>query len=168
MSASKVALVTASICIVFLAVSPVQAFTAKDLTITLDQNGNADVVMKYELSVPEYFAVFLRVADPKAELTRALDSSLGKEVTVKSFESNSAHVAIPSFAQVSNGSGIPMMISPRMSFAHAQETVEQYWFAALISPDFSPENTRVVFPDGFTAGFSDEMTIPSVSHALRY
>ncbi|MEN6610939.1 MAG: hypothetical protein ABFC24_08850 [Methanoregulaceae archaeon] len=166
MSAKMVALVTASICIV-LAVSPVQALTAKDLTITLDQNGNANVVMEYQLSVPEYFAVFLRVADPKQELTRALDSSLQKEVTVESFDSTSAKVLIPSFASVTNETGIRKMTTPQVSFAHAQEVVSQYWFAALISPDFSPENTEIIFPDGYTAGFSDEMTIPSVSHILN-
>lgn len=162
-----VALVTASICIVLLAVSPVQALTAKDLTITLDNAGNANVVMEYELSVPEYFAVFLRVADPKKELTRALDSSLQKEVTVESFDSTSARILIPSFASVSDQSGVQKMTTPQISFAHAQEVVSQYWFAALITPDFSPEATRVIFPDGYTAGFTNEMTIPSVSHVLN-
>ena len=167
MSAKNIALVTASICIFLVAVTPVQAFTAKDLTITLDPVGNAEVVMQYQLSVPEYFGVYLQVADPRLELKRALDSSLNKDVTVESFDSSSARISIPSFGSLMNQSGGMKMNTPTMSFAKAQAAVQKYWFAPLISPDFSPETTSIIFPDGYTAGFTNEMTIPSVSHTLN-
>ena len=58
-----------ALCLLAAAVMPVQAFTAKSLTITLSPEGDARVDMHYELSFLEETAVFLRVADPAAELT---------------------------------------------------------------------------------------------------
>jgi hypothetical protein len=153
-------------CILALAASPAQAFTAKDLTIILAQNGDAHVTMQYRLSVPEYFAVFLRIANPAQELTRALESSLQKPVTVLNFDSTSADVIIPSFASVSEQNSTVTMATPQISFERAQELVNQYWFAALISPDFSPEVTTIAFPDGYSAGFYNTLIIPSVSHRI--
>jgi hypothetical protein len=53
-----------------------QAFTAKELTITLAPNGDAQVTMQYEFSIPESMAVFFRIADPAKELKNALEGNL--------------------------------------------------------------------------------------------
>ena len=42
------------------------------------------------------------------------------------------------------------MKTPALSFQGAEAVLNQYWFAPLISPDFSPDVTRVVFPDQYT------------------
>ena len=163
----KVILAAGCLCFLALAVLPAQAFTANDLTITLDPEGNAHVNMQYQLSVPEYFAVFLRIADPARELTRALESGLNKPVTVEKFDSNSAQVTVTSFATVTKTDTEVTMTTPKVSFEQAQKVINQYWFAPLISPDFSPKVTTVIFPDGYQAGFYDQIAIPSLTHAMQ-
>jgi hypothetical protein len=58
------------------------------------------------------------------------------------------------------------LTTPALSFRGAQEVLNHYWFAPLISPDFSPDITRVSFPYGYTATFYNQDQIPPVSHIL--
>jgi hypothetical protein len=58
------------------------------------------------------------------------------------------------------------MVTPALSFARAQQVMDGYWFAPLISPDFSPGITTVIFPDGHKATYYDELTMPSITHQL--
>jgi hypothetical protein len=59
------------------------------------------------------------------------------------------------------------MVTPGLSFAKAQQAMDEYWFAPLISPDFSPEITTVIFPDGHKAMYYNTLSLPSVSHTLQ-
>jgi len=163
---NKIILVIGSLCLLSLVVLPAQAFTAKDLTITLARDGSADVVFTYDLSAPEYFAVFLNIADPAKELKNGLEESLQTPVTVVHTDSGSMEVTIHSFAQVTGSGNAVTETTPSLSFAKAQDAINKYWFAPLISPDLSPAVTRVIFPDGYSATFSNEISIPSVSHLL--
>jgi hypothetical protein len=67
---------------------------------------------------------------------------------------------------VSGGPGAWTMTTPAFSLARAQQVVEQYWFAPLISPDFTPQVTTVTFPDGYTATFDNQISIPSITHSF--
>jgi hypothetical protein len=58
------------------------------------------------------------------------------------------------------------MITPALSFNRAQQVMDGYWFAPLISPDFSPAVTTVLFPDGHKATYYDVLTMPSITHRL--
>jgi len=163
----KVHAVFLSLCILAMAVMPVQAFTAKSVTITLADNGDARMDMLYELSFLEMSAVFFKIADPAAELKNAFDSHASAPVTVPEVTDSSAVVLIPSFADaVSTGEKITM-ITPALSFERAQQVMDEYWFAPLISPDFSPGVTTIIFPDGHRDIYYDALTIPSVSHILK-
>jgi hypothetical protein len=155
-----------SLCILAVAIMPVQAFTAKSLTITLAPDGDARVDMHYELSFLEQTAVFLKLADPAAELKKAFDSHSSEPVTVPQATSSSAVVLIPGFATINEGTRQARMTTPTVSFEKAQQVINNYWFAPLVSPDFSPEITAVIFPDGYEEQFHDVITIPSLSHTL--
>ena len=155
------------LCIFTFAVMPAQAFTAKELTITLSQNGDAQVHMHYDLSWPEQVAVFLKIADPATELKNGLQNELDKPVTVLGVTSSSADVIIPSFAYVSQAGDYQAFVTPAFTFTHVQEAVNRYWFAKMISPNFTPQVTTIVFPDGFNATFENRVTIPTVAHRLR-
>jgi hypothetical protein len=158
------ALVTFCILAVML---PVQAFTVTSLTITLAPNGDAEVDMQYDLSLIEQSAVFFKIADPAAELKSAFDSHSRQPVTVREATSASALVLIPAFADVSSATGKVTMVTPGLSFAKAQQAMDEYWFAPLISPDFSPGITTMIFPDGHQAMFFNTLSLPSVSHTLQ-
>ncbi len=159
-------LLLGSLCILFFAVMPAQAFTAKTLTITLNGNGDAQVDMQYDLTFVEQAAIFFHVANPASELQNALQENLNEPVTVVQADDSSAEVIISSFAQVTQSGGITTMATPAFSFAHAEEVMKQYWFAPLISPDLTPQVTTITFPDGYQATFNDLISIPSVSHTV--
>jgi hypothetical protein len=149
-----------------LAVMPAQAFVAKSLTITLAPDGDAQIDMQYELSFLEQSAVFLRIADPAAELKKAFDSRSDQPVTVTKATSSSATVIVPSFATVHQGKGKYTIVTPVVSFAKAQDVMNSYWFASLINPDFSPAVSTVIFPDGYRATFNDVLTLPPISRPV--
>ena len=60
--------------------------------------------------------------------------------------------------------GTVTLKTPSLSFEAAQKVLESYWFAPLISPDFSPTVTKVQFPDGYEETFSDAISIPAITH----
>ena len=154
------------LCILAFTIMPAQAFTLKTLTITLAQNGNAEIDMQYDLSLFEQSAVFFRIADPAAELKSAFEEHSNEPVTVTKATSSSAVVIIPSFASVTSMKGKTGMETPALSFERAQKILNTYWFAPLISPDFSPATTTIIFPDGYREVWHDRISIPSVSHQI--
>jgi hypothetical protein len=162
----KFSFVLITFCILAAAILPVQAFTAKSLTITIAPEGDAQVDMQYDLSFIEMSAVFFRIADPAAELKNAFDTHSSKSVTVTEATSSSVVVLVPDFATISGTDRQATMVTPCLSFERAQRVLNEYWFAPLISPDFSPAITTVIFPDGYKATYYDALTLPSVSHTM--
>jgi hypothetical protein len=154
------------LCLCAFVILPAQAFTIKTLTINLGQSGDAQVDLQYQLSLPEQIGVFLHLADPSAELQSALDQNLNKQVTVERADISSADIIVPSFATVSGSPGALIMATPAFSLAQAQAVVEKYWFAPLISPDFTPQVTTITFPDGYTDTLYNQISIPAVIHVL--
>ena len=148
------------------AVMPAQAFVAESLTITLEENGDAQIDMQYELTLLEQSAVFLRIADPAAELKNAFDSNSDEPVTVTRATSSSATVIVPKFAAIHDGRGKYTIVTPTVSFARAEEVMSSYWFAPLVSPDFSPAVSTVIFPYGYHATFYDEISLPAISRPI--
>ena len=157
-----------SVGIVFLiliaVVCPAQAFTAKTLDITVQDNNDAIITFTYELSWFENAAVFSRIADPGTELAKALKNQFNRNVDIVSVSGNQAQIRIPEFAIVKEKEGIISTVTPSLSFKNAEKTLKKYWFAPLISPDFSPEVTRVSFPDGYYVEYYNLDTIPSIRH----
>jgi hypothetical protein len=164
---NKFSFALVTFCILAAAILPVQAYTAKSLTITLAPDGDAELTMQYDLSFIEQSAVFFKIADPADELKNAFETHSSEPVTVKEATSSSAVVIIPSFADISRVGAKTTMVTPSLSFERAQQVMEGYWFAPLVSPDFSPGVTTVIFPDGHKAVYYEALTLPSVSHILK-
>ncbi len=162
----KVHTVLIMLCILSLAVLPAQAFTAKSLTITLNADGDAEMNMQYVLTFFEQSAVFLQIANPADELKKAFDSHSSEPVTVLETSSSSAIILVPHFADRETIGGTTVMTTPPLSFEKAQRVMAGYWFAPLVSPDFSPSVTMVRFPDGYRQLFYDALTLPPVRHVL--
>jgi hypothetical protein len=153
-------------CILIAAILPVQAFTARSLTITISPDGDAEMNMQYELSFFEEGAIYFRIADPAQELKKAFDTNSPEPVTVLEATSSSASILVPGFATVSNEGTTLTMVTPPVSFEKAQQVMNGYWFAPLVSPDFSPAVTLVRFPDGHRVVYYDVLGIPSIRHTL--
>jgi hypothetical protein len=148
------------------AASPAQAFTAKNLDIAVQDNTDAVITFDYELSWIENIAVFMRIADPGAELKKALESNYKKPVAVMVADGGRSQFMVQGFASVQERDGTVLMRTPALSFVDAEKILNQYWFAPFIAPDFSPGVTRVMFPDGYEETFSNEISIPAISHTL--
>ena len=153
--------------IALLLVCPAQAFTAKNLDITVQDNTDAVITFDYELSWFENVAVFVRIGDPGTELKKALESNFNKPVQITEAGAGRSQFFVKGFAtrQV-NKDGVTTMKTPALSFSEAETVLKQYWFAPLISPDFSPDVTRVSFPDGYSQTFYNQEQIPGISHVL--
>jgi hypothetical protein len=162
----KFSYILVTFCILEAAILPVQAFTAKSLTITLAPDGDAEMNIQYELSSFEQGAVFFQIADPAQELRKAFDTNSLEPVTVLEATSSSAIILVPGFATVRNEGNTSTMITPPVSFEKAHLVMNGYWFAPLVSPDFSPEVTLVRFPDGQRVVYYNGLAMPSLSHTL--
>jgi len=145
---------------------PVQAFTAKNLDVAVQGSGDAIITFDYELSWFENIAVFMHIADPAVELKKALESNFNKPVDVLRADGGESQFAVEGFATVKEKDGVTTMKTPALSFVEAEKILNQYWFAPLISPDFSPEVTRVRFPDGYMEIFDNQISIPALIHTL--
>jgi hypothetical protein len=166
MTMKRICILIGCLCLLVFFVMPVQAFTVRSLEMTLDPDGNAQVDIHYDLTLFEEGAIFFRISNPAAELKKAFDANLNQPVTVTQATGSSARILIPLFATVAADENIVTMVSPSVSFERAQEVLNQYWFAPLISPDFSPDVTTIIFPDGYQRNFNNLLVIPSVSHQL--
>jgi hypothetical protein len=156
-----------TVCILATVILPVQAFTVKTMTITIAPDGGAEINIQYELSFFEQSAVFFQIADPAQELKKAFDTNSPEPVTVLEATSSSAVIHVPGFATVRNEEAGSTIVTPTVSFEKAQQVMNGYWFAPLVSPDFSPEVTMVRFPDGYRTVFQDILAVPSISHTIK-
>jgi hypothetical protein len=147
-------------------ICPVQAFTAKSLDVVVQENGDAIITFDYSLNLMENAAVFTRITDPSTELKKALAANYNRDVDVIGTSSSEAIVLVHGFAASSTDNGVVTMTTPALSFQSAERVLKQYWFAPLISVDFSPEITRVIFPDGYIAEYSNQIAIPRITHTL--
>jgi hypothetical protein len=154
------------IMVAILAVAPGQAFVAKELRISLDDQGNAEIQFDYSLSFLENVAIFLRIADPGKELKSALESNLHKTVEIESVGNTQARFMVEQFATVREENGEQVMRTPALSFETAEQALKHYWFAPLVKADFSPDLTIVRFPDGSQDVFYDSTGIPSLSRVI--
>jgi len=74
---------------------------------------------------------------------------------------------VQGFASKEERGGTVTLITPGLSFVDAEKILNQYWFASLISPDFSHAVTRVNFPFDYTEKFYIQISIPALRHAVR-
>ena len=164
--ARKLLYLVIGIAILALCACPAQAFTAKTLDIAVQANGDAIITFDYDLSWYENVAVFTRIANPNTELKKALENNFDASVDVLATSGSEAKVLVHGFASKNANNGSTTMTTPALSFQSAERVLKQYWFAPLISVDFSPEVTRVVFPDGYTETYYNQIALPQISHTM--
>ncbi|MCX6692366.1 MAG: hypothetical protein NTW33_10070, partial [Methanoregula sp.] len=72
---------------------------------------------------------FMRIADPGAELKKALESNYKKPVTVMVADGGRSQFMVQGFASVQERDGTVLMRTPALSFVEAEKVLNQYWFA---------------------------------------
>jgi len=154
------------ILILLLVIPPAGAFQATSLDIVVQENTDAVITFGYQLSWVEKIAVFARIGDPATELKKALENNFHVPVKVTAADAGRSEFSVPGFASRRESGGATTLTTPALSLRGAEAVLKQYWFAPLISPDFSPDVTRVVFPDQYVQVFHNQDQIPAVSHTL--
>ncbi|AGB02470.1 hypothetical protein Metfor_1435 [Methanoregula formicica SMSP] len=108
--------------------------------------------------------VFTTIMDPGARLAEAACSEYNREATVNAVSPTFVQLTVSGFASRSAGDdGITMKI-PALLFRNADKILNQYWFARLMNPDFSPHISRVTFPDGYGETFTSQAKLPAITH----
>lgn len=146
--------------------APASAFTADTLAIDLNADGDAVITFDYSLSWVEYLAVYLKIGSPSEKLSKAFAGHSDRPVSVIAADEQSMRFVVSGYAQAVAGEDGMTYTTPTLSFAGAQKILDEYWFAPLISPDFSPETTVVTFPDGTEEVFTNQITIPALTHTV--
>jgi len=162
----KPVILAACLLVMMLIAAPAGAFSADTLEISLKEDGSADITFEYTLSWLERIGVFFRIAEPDQELKSALESATGVPVTVTAAESDRAVFSALKFAKVVHGDDGVTYSTPGIDLTGAQKILDSYWFAPLVRADFSPDLTVVRFPDGYEERFTDQSTIPALSHTV--
>lgn len=156
----------ALVLLLLLTVPPAGAFRATSLDIVVQENADAVITFQYQLSWVENIAVFARIGNPATELKNALESNFHVPVQVTAADAGRAQFFVTGFAGRQVKDTAITMTTPALSFQGAEAVLNQYWFAPLISPDFSPDVTRVFFPDGYTETFLNRDQVPAIRHPL--
>lgn len=147
-----------------LAAVPAGAFEAETLDVAITPNGAAEVAMTYDLNWAETFILRVAVAAPARLAERALSELSGRKVRVQEIDASEATFVVPGFATVTNGRGGTVYITPEVDFTAFGRALDRYWFARLVSPDFSPDTMTLTFPDGDSERFDGRTTLPAVTH----
>ena len=147
-------------------VCPVQAFSSKSLVIDVKDSMDAVITFDYELSWIERVAVFVRIGDPGTELKKALESNFNAPVQVMEAGAGRSQFYVQGFASEKVQDGNVTIATPALSFREAEKVLNQYWFAPLVNADFSPEVTRLVFPDGHEETFYNKDYIRPIRYSM--
>lgn len=163
---NKINSAAVSIIIAAFLVSGASAITIDTFNMQISENGDTKMIFEYSLSTLEKIAVFMKIADPSAEIRKKIDESTDREVEVLEVTSGKSSFFIPGFISPESGTGGTTYTTPEIDFSKAEEILAGYWFAPMITIDLSPETTKITFPDGYSELFTNSIRIPSVTHAI--
>lgn len=148
---------------ILLAVSPGAAFTAESLTITVKTDGDARAEFDYTLeglienAIPESML--------EEELVKGLSTS-DEPPEVIAFDKSGATLLLKNFAQLSDTSTGTEYLTASMDFSKAEIALQDSAVSSVITADFTPQITTVIFPDGYNKVFTDSSTLPSIRHVV--
>ncbi len=152
--------------LVALVIFPGSAFTLDTLQISVMNDGGADISLNYTLTFWEDIAVFFRVVDPAKEIQQSIEQSTGKTAQVEHANTRSAEFTVQEYATPLIAENTITQTTPRLDFTQADQYIKNQWWSFLVSQDLSPAISTIIFSDGYTRTFQDELEIPSITHIL--
>jgi len=144
----------------------VQAFSSDRLSVDLLDDGDAYITFEYTLNMLEQAAVYLKIADPNAELKKALEDMFHHPVSVDSVTNNSARFKVQAYSNITPSDEGLIIKTPEISFLMAEKALQKYWFAPLVQADYSAEITTITYPDGYVKELYNTSMIPSMSRVI--
>lgn len=148
---------------------PASAFTAQNLVITIQDNGDANINFHYQLSWIEQI-IFPVIPGKEQVVQSALTSKFPSATVENTYVSDtSTSLTVTGFSGISTSEREPGTIiytTPAISFLIAQDFLNNFPYAWAITPDYAPETTIVQFPDGQQYRFTDASGIPSITYSV--
>jgi hypothetical protein len=151
------------LCTVFLLITPVGAFTADSLSITVAKNGDATAAFTYSLDG------VIENAIPESMLQEQLVKGLATSSDppqILSFSKSEADLYLKNFALVTDVPTGTEYQTASMDFKKAQIALQNSAVSTVISADFSPKITTVTFPDGYSRQLTSSSVLPSLDHTV--
>jgi len=152
-----------ALCTVLLLFSPVSAFTANSLDITVDKGGDATAVFTFTLDG------VIENAIPQSMLEEQLVNGLGSSTdppTLISMDRSSATLLMKNFAGVKDVETGTEYQTGSMDFKKADIALKNSAVSTVITADFSPSHITVTFPDKYARTFSDVDALPALTHTV--
>ena len=152
-----------ALCTVLLLFSPVSAFTANSLDITVDKSGDATAVFTFTLDG------VIENAIPQSMLEEQLVNGLGGSTdppTLISMDRSSATLLMKNFAGVKAVETGTEYQTGSMDFKKADIALKNSAVSSVITADFSPSRITVTFPDKYARTFSDVDALPALTHTV--
>ena len=149
--------------IAVLFISPVHAFTANSLDITIDKNGDAVATFKYTLEG------FLENAIPQSmleeELKKGMTTSSDPPV-ILSLDKTGTTMLLKKFADTKDVPQGTEYSTASMDFSKAEIALKNSALSSVVTADFSPSKITVTFPDAYTKKFENSAALPSLTHIV--
>jgi len=152
-----------ALCTVLLLFSPVSAFTANSLDITVDKGGDATAVFTFTLDG------VIENAIPQSLLEEQLVNGLSSSTeppTLISMDRSSATLLMKNFAGVQDVETGTEYQTGSMDFKKADVALKNSAVSSVITADFSPSRITVTFPDKYARTFSDVDALPALTHTV--
>lgn len=143
--------------------APASAIVADDLTIHIQENGDAAVDVRYTLSWLEKLGVLLKVGDPAIYIQKACNDYGQGKATLLSSDMSGASLHIEGAAAIENRT----YTIPALDFTQAETILHNYpILSQILTIDLSPTLTNIIFPDGSTCTYHDQIRIPATTHTI--
>jgi len=146
-----------------LVAAPVASFTAQSLTITVGTDGNAQADFRYTLEG------LVENAIPESMLEDQLKKGLAtsdEPPDVTAFDKSGATLIMKHFAQLSDTSTGTEYLTESLDFTKAKQALDSSAVSSVITADFTPHTTAVIFPDGYTQTYTDSSLLPAIRHVV--
>ncbi|MDO8873170.1 MAG: PEGA domain-containing protein [Methanoregula sp.] len=150
-------------CIAMLFVSPVHAFTANSLDITIDKSGDAVASFKFTLDG------FLENAIPQSMLEEELKKGLttsSESPVLLSMDKTGATMLLKKFADTQDVAQGTEYRTASMNFQKAEIALKNSALGSVVTADFSPSKITVTFPDAYTKKFENSAVLPALTHIV--
>jgi len=149
--------------IAVLFISPVHAFTANSLDITIDKSG--DAVASFKFTLEGFLENAIPLSMLEAELKKGLTTSSDPPV-ILSMDKTGATMLLKKFADTNDVAQGTEYSTASMDFSKAEIALKNSALSSVVTADFSPSQITITFPDAYTKKFTNSAVLPSLTHIV--
>jgi hypothetical protein len=144
-------------------ISPVHAFTANSLDITIDKSG--DAVASFTFTLEGFLENTIPLSVLEDELKKGLTTSSEPPV-VLSMDKSGTTMLLKKFADTRDVEHGTEYSTASMDFQKAEIALKNSALSGAVTADFSPAKITVTFPDAYTKTFENTQVLPSLTHIV--